>query len=226
MVTSGLQAASLMHDFLFYGAMPMCVLASVLLLICGVIELFVLLRKRIHPHKLLILDMNKLLVCRVYKPELDSKYFPYVEEATTLGRHYTWKRPHLASFLEYAFEHFDVAVWSSAWKQNVDRLCEFVFTKEQRERLVFEWDQSQCEEVIPHPDPTETKPLYEKPLSRVWKEYPQYNSTNTLIFDDSPLKMRHNPPECVYAPSSWTVMFPHDDALSCDGEIFEKLKLF
>jgi len=179
---------------------------------------------------LLILDMNKLLVCRAFEPTLKEEfpsYLPYIKHATLLGQHYTWRRPYLAPFIEYALEHYDVAVWSSAQRKNVKKLCEFVFTPEQRSNLVFEWNQTQCNTVDPHPDPTETKPLFEKPLHRVWKEFPQYDKTNTLIFDDSPLKMRTNPPKCVYQPTSWIVSDTHDDELSPGGgTIFKKLQYF
>lgn len=111
------------------------------------------------------------------------------------------------------------------WQQNVDKLCDFVFTREQRSQLLFEWDQNTCVKVEPHPDPTENKPLFEKHLSRVWKEFPQYDKNNTIIFDDSLLKMRHNPSECVFIPDSWIVTQENDDELSPNGGlIFQRLR--
>jgi hypothetical protein len=176
---------------------------------------------------LLILDINKLLVCRAFKPKMQDEFpshMGYIKDATLLGQHYTWKRPYLDAFLEYAFQHYDIAIWSSAWRENVDKLCDFIFTPEQRSRLVFEWDQTKCDAVEPHPDPSERKPLFEKPLKRVWKEFPEYNRHNTLIFDDSQLKMRNNPPECVYQPNSWIVTQTEDYELSPEGgKIFKQL---
>ena len=100
-----------------------------------------------------------------------------------------------------------------------------MFTPEQRSKLIFEWDQTKCVRVEPHPDPTETKPLFEKPLSRVWDEFSRYNEKNTIIFDDSPLKMRNNPPECAFQPDSWVVTQRKDDELSPGGGIiFKKIK--
>ena len=150
------------------------------------------------PKPLLILDMNKLLVARAYKRTLDdgsehANLKPYLESATLLGEHYTWKRPHLDRFLDWAFENFEVAVWSSAWAKNVDLLCDHVFGEQRRKKLLFEWDQTHCTQVMPHPDGvTHGRPLYRKDLTEVWKAFPQYNSSSTLIVDDCKHKTAAN----------------------------------
>lgn len=224
MTTDGLLAAQFFHNAMYYSLYISCCVAF---LFC--ISLFFKEKKK-PQRKLLILDMNNLLVCRAFKFKMKEEfpsYIPYIESATLLGKHYTWKRPHLNEFLKYAFEHFDVAVWSSAMKENVSLLCEFIFTPEQRAKLLFEWDQTQCVRIEPHPNPTETKPLFEKRLTRVWNEFSEYTAKNTLIFDDSDLKMRNNPPGCTFLPSSWIVTQIHDHELSPNnGSIFTRLKMF
>jgi TFIIF-interacting CTD phosphatase-like protein len=159
-------------------------------------------RKRAPKKPLLILDMNNVLVCRAFSPKLETEYLdllPYIGVATLLGEHYTWKRPHLDRFLKRAFEHFTVAVWSSAMAKNVDLLCDFVFG-ERRQELLFEWDQSYCE-VVPNDTP---KPLYLKQLRKVWENFPEYNADNTFIIDDSVAKMQENPPHCVVLSNVWS----------------------
>ena len=145
--------------------------------------------------KLLILDLNNLLVARVYAPSVAEEHpyaLDYVSRADVLHKHFTWKREHLREFLDYCFAHFTVAVWSSAWRMNVDLLCEYIF-QQRRGELLFEWSQEHCTVVSPHPDPQITKkPLFEKNLSTVWDVYPEYNAENTVILDDSDLKMRNN----------------------------------
>lgn len=152
--------------------------------------------------KLLILDMNKLLVTRIYAPKIAEEHpyaIPYVDIADKLGEHYTWKRPELEAFIEYCLDNFDVAVWSSAWRKNVDLLVDYVF-KDRRSELVFEWDQEHCNAV----DVGEDKPLFEKNLLRVWDTFTRYSPSNTIILDDSDQKMRNNPDQCVGICEAWT----------------------
>ena len=83
--------------------------------------------------KLLVLDINNILVTRAYSlKEDDLEIWPmahdYIDQADMLGNHYTWKRPDLDEFLNYCLDNFTVSVWSSAWPANVDRLCEYIFT--------------------------------------------------------------------------------------------------
>ena len=158
--------------------------------------------------KLVILDMNKLLVYRAFKPTLQRE-FPQIvpdmlKEATLLGKHYTWLRPGTREFVQELLKHYDVAIWSSAMPENVSLLADFVFGKD-RSRLVFEWSQNECEHVIPHPDPKETKPLFKKPLFIVQKGFPgRWNLEDMLIIDDSLAKMNGNPPYSVLITREWS----------------------
>lgn len=158
---------------------------------------------------LLILDINKLLVFRAYAPKLKEEFpecVSLVKDATMLGNNWTWLRPDMEEFLDFIFTRFTVAVWSSAWSKNVDLLCDFIFGI-RRSELLFEWDQTKCTKISPHPDPKEvTKPLFAKDLQRVWKEYPDYHAGNTLILDDCPYKMHLNDNLCVMLTKPW---LPH-----------------
>lgn len=161
-------------------------------------------RKQAKP--LLILDMNKLLVYRAFAPKLQEEFPQCVsltDHATLLGQHWTWSRPGLDTFIDSLFKTYTVAVWSSAWAANVDLLCSHVFGT-RRANLLFEWDQSWCTKIVPHPDPSETKPLFAKDLQKVWAAYPQYNDRNTLIVDDCKHKMQLNPAQCVILAPPWT----------------------
>ena len=151
--------------------------------------------------KLLILDMNNLLVARIFAPKIQEEHpyaLDYVAEADVLGKHFTWKRPGLDEFLDYCLEHFTVGVWSSAWKMNVDKLCGYTFGR-RRDRLLFEFNQEHCQAV----HDSQVKPTYEKNLTTVWEQYLQYNASNTIILDDSDAKMRNNPDKCVGICQSW-----------------------
>jgi len=129
---------------------------------------------------LLILDMNNVLVYRAFAPtqaKEKPESVPFNDQATLLGgKFYTWKRPHLDSFIEYCFNNFTVAVWSSALGHNVNDLVDFVFG-DRKSELLFVWDQKHCDAVV-LPDPVQPilyqKPLFKKPLAKVWAAYPEY----------------------------------------------------
>jgi len=156
---------------------------------------------------LLILDLNKVLAFRnfIYDDKMildeDDR-----ETATVLGNHYGWRRPHLEYFLEYVFDHFEVAVWSSANSKNVDLMCDLIFA-ERKDELLFVWDQTYCEKIKPHPNPNESKPfLFRKDLVRVWNTFREYDETNTIVLDDCPYKMTDNPALNVIFPKPWSYL--------------------
>lgn len=154
---------------------------------------------------LVILDMNKLLVYRAFKPKLHEEYAHVehlIDQATLLGEHYTFLRPGARDFVNYLLDHYRVAVWSSAWAKNVNLLCDHVFGP-RRSELLFEWDQTMCTTIVPHPDPDETKPLFRKDLAKVWQEYTEYGADNTVIIDDCSYKMAQNPEHCVILTKPW-----------------------
>jgi carboxy-terminal domain RNA polymerase II polypeptide A small phosphatase len=88
---------------------------------------------------LLILDLNGTLVLSEHRP------YPGVRPHSMARRKYIYFRPNLRRFLQYAFRHFRVAVWSSNSDDNVAATVEQIFTPEQRDQLVFAWGRSHCE---------------------------------------------------------------------------------
>lgn len=149
---------------------------------------------------LLILDLNGILVYRNYAPNSSSSDDKIPDGAIRRGNFIIWKRPGLEKFLEYVFHNFNVAVWSSVSKRNLDPLIEVVFGP-LKQRLLFSWDQSRCEKTN-HPL-TNKKPLFLKNLSEVWKEYSMFDEKNTLIIDDTSLKMQNNPSDCCIILHEW-----------------------
>ena len=175
--------------------------------------------------RLIILDMNKLLVFRAFQPKLKEE-FPKITnamlmDAELLGKHYTWLRPGTRQFIDQCMADYQVAVWSSAQPQNVKLLCDHVFGPDKRSQLVFEWSQEQCDVVDPHPDPTERKPLFTKPLSKVVAAFPQFSMDEILIIDDSLLKMSDNPKTSYLLTKEWSPCEREEESLQ---EIFEEIK--
>ncbi|MBX9636017.1 MAG: HAD family hydrolase [Nitrosomonas sp.] len=171
------------------------------------------------PKKLLILDMNNVLVYRAFKyaqEQEDPETVQYNGSATLLGgKFWTWKRPHLDSFLTYCFDNFTVAVWSSARGENVKDLLDFVFTENQKQQLLFFWDQSHCTTIAAADGGK--KPLFLKELKHVWDAFPQYNQDDTILVDDSEEKMRENPAKTRGIIKAWT--FGNDKRPEDDREL-------
>lgn len=93
-------------------------------------------------------------------------------------------RPGLEELLEMLFSSghdFRVATWSFSGgvKANA-HLVELAFGK-WTEQLCFQWTREQCA------SPRKPK----KDLNAIWKEFPSWNPSRTIIFDDSPSKMTH-----------------------------------
>ena len=56
--------------------------------------------------------------------------------------------------------------------------------------------------AVKHPYTTK-KPLFLKNLYRVWLMHNEFNESNTLIIDDTSLKMRYNPIKCYLLVETW-----------------------
>ena len=142
------------------------------------------------PRNLVILDLNGVLIDRKYvgKASDDSEH-----EGTRIGHFLVYKRPGLDNFLRRLFKLFDVAVWSSAKKWNVNQLVDFIFCEPEYHfsDLKFVWCQEQCtRETHPDEELAKVKPLFVKSLDAVWEKFPEYNPGNTFFVDDTPEKIR------------------------------------
>ena len=114
--------------------------------------------------RLLILDINGVLVCRE----------PFVQARKQRG--YT-KRPHCDAFLDWAFEHFQVGVWSCGRPENMElelfegRKLALVFSQEHSANL---WPR--------HSVVSPGKPLFLKDLAKVWDNSGGlFSKENTLL---------------------------------------------
>lgn len=177
--------------------------------------------KRYPKHYLLILDLNGVLVAREF---LGSKkpIGPQFEKGERLGAFWGWRRPGIDAFLDFVFEHFHVAIWSSVTRKNIDPLAKFALGEERYSKLMFIFDQTHCE-AVSNPD-DEKKPLFLKNLTEVWKAFPQQGPSDTIILDDSVKKLRNNDPNNYFIVSAWDPSVVDDDQFDHDGELFQYLE--
>jgi len=178
--------------------------------------------------KLLVLDLNGLLVWRARKGNVDLKSLPRKPDAT-IGQFHVFARPHLRDFLVWCSERFHVAVWSTAISRNLQPVVDWAWDGLQPPVVVF--DQSHCTETdVAHPDDaTETRFLLLKELSRLWQDarivsaLGRIGPSETLLVDDSPYKAAANPAHTAVHPKEWfgpaDEMVSSHAALSATGEL-------
>lgn len=166
-----------------------------------VLELLGEIKLTTSTRKLLILDLNGVLMDREFDKEGKIEIDPD-QDMHRVGSFVVWRRPGLDAVLPDLFRQYDVAVWSSVKKWNADQLIPLLFG-EYAKQLKFVFNQKQCTAVT-HPDPDAKKPLFLKVLMKVWAEYPEYNDSNTCLIDDTAEKHRENPPTTQFAPRTWT----------------------
>lgn len=124
-------------------------------------------------YKLLILDLNKVLLCRHKR-----------------RRHRYFIRPYASEFVEAMSRMFsDIAVWTSGRPENVGSAVQEIFGNI---NLLFFWTQKQCTFVKLDNTRDEANEghsatggsswngEYKKDLSKVWRTFPQYNRHNMV----------------------------------------------
>ncbi|KAL9249178.1 hypothetical protein AKJ16_DCAP01043 [Drosera capensis] len=170
--------------------------------------------------KLLILDINGLLVDIV--PTLSEEFTP----DTTISGKAVFKRPHCDDFLQFCFEKFEVGIWSSRTRKNVELVIDFLLGPN-KEKLLFCWDQSHCTETGYNTIHNQDKPLLLKEIRKLWTKQGQdlpwergdYNESNTLLLDDSPYKGLRNPPYTAIYPYPYEYRDIKDRSLGPTGDL-------
>ncbi|KDP27261.1 hypothetical protein JCGZ_19960 [Jatropha curcas] len=152
--------------------------------------------------KLLILDLNGVLI--------DMKF----------------RRPFCLGFLKFCFERFEVGIWSSRTKKNIDKVIDYLMG-DLKHKLLFCWDASHCTVTRFKTLENKHKPLVFKDLRRIWEKHdPElpwekgfYNESNTLLVDDSPYKALLNPVNTAIFPYSYQGQDLKDNALGDGGDL-------
>ena len=174
---------------------------------------------RKHKH-LLVVDLNGLLVDRRMTPFVEPDGTKRAPDAK-FGKFFIYNRPHMSAFVEWAFEHFTVGVWSSAQQHNAKTLVAHIWG-ESRDKLAFVWGQDKCTHVgAMDPAKPKSKPILLKDLKKLWASpsFKRFGPRNTLLLDDSPYKAAMNPEHCAIHPKEYKL---EDKRL--EGEVNDKKK--
>jgi len=101
-------------------------------------------------------------------------------------------RPGLQKFLKYAFDHFEVALWTAAGESWLQYAMDSVLGD-------FLSSIDQCFIFMIYQ--TRKNKHHIKPLNYVWDRFPTYNVNNTLIVDNNPKTYSHNPSSAIFIPT-------------------------
>lgn len=170
--------------------------------------------------KLLVLDLNGLLADII----IDFRNAHKAQKKIS-GKS-IFKRPFCDEFLKFCFEMFDVGVWSSRKRYNVDGVVDFLMG-DCKNKLLFCWDQSKCTKTGFSTLENRYKPLVLKELKKLWnKEEPDlpwemgdYSPSNTLLVDDSPYKALCNPKHTAIFPQPFRFDDENDNSLGQGGDL-------
>ncbi|EPS62427.1 hypothetical protein M569_12362 [Genlisea aurea] len=162
--------------------------------------------------KLLVLDLNGLLIDI-------SSYVPYdYDPDEIINRKAVFKRPHCDDFLKFCFEKFNVGIWSSRTKRNVEPILDYLLGND-KQKLAFIWDHSHCVDSGFSSLERRNKPLLVKKLKRLWESGGEFNETNTLLLDDTPHKALTNPEYNAIFPVSYRFTDVADNSLGAEGDL-------
>ncbi|XLR21041.1 hypothetical protein S83_048953 [Arachis hypogaea] len=164
--------------------------------------------------KLLVLDINGLLADIVSPPPEGLK------PDTIIARRAIFKRPFYLEFLNFCFDKFEVAVWSSRTKENTDMVIDYLMGS-MKHKLLFCWDASHCTKTTFKTVENKHKPVVFKDMRKIWEKHDPslpwekgyYNESNTLLLDDSPYKALLNPPQNSVFPHTFSFQDRSDNSL-------------
>lgn len=171
--------------------------------------------KSTRTRNLLIFDVNGLFVERMHKSELRKTVVPRSHDFVTSKNLCVYIRPHTEAFLEFAFEHFDIGFWSSMTKENTYDILVKLLTRDQIDAVKIVLTQEDCHMLGEYVENTK-KPIFYKVLDWLWTkaELRPYRD-HVLLIDDSPHKMKYNPPYTAIHPCTFRPMHlePEDTEL-------------
>ncbi|KAF9588642.1 hypothetical protein IFM89_014180 [Coptis chinensis] len=172
--------------------------------------------------KLLILDVNGLLLHIGNKLDLPSDCIvdKFISGKAIL------KGSFCVDFPKFCFQRFNVGVWSSRTKQNLDGVLDIVMG-DMKSQLLLCWDQSHCSTTGFYTVDNNVKLLMLKELVKLWDkddlnlpwEKRKYNESNSLLVDDSLYKALLNPAHTAIFPTSYDFRNKNDNSLRHGGDI-------
>ena len=166
-----------------------------------------------------VLDLNGILcVCKDWKSNRSTKQYnnsstPHSATiGAIVGMKVVYVRSNCLNFLEELGKIVAISVWSSMKISNVKSIVNYLFPKGKLPCLVLAQDSCttlRCQDssgrLTTFMVPKTQKELFLKNLDTLFCGYRGiFNSSNTIIVDDSPLKHIMNRPKNVLLPNPWS----------------------
>ncbi|KAM0865348.1 hypothetical protein ACQ4PT_043337 [Festuca glaucescens] len=174
----------------------------------------------VRKKKLLILDLNGLLA-----DINEDIHNAHMADAKVRGK-LVFRRPYCDDFLNFCIRNFELGIWSSRKRKNVDSVVD-ILMRDLKPYLLFSWDRSKCTITGRKTLENMHKPIVLKELRKLWnKEEPglpwqegEFSPSNTLLVDDSPYKALRNPPYSAIFPHPFSYLNQNDNSLGPGGDL-------
>lgn len=128
--------------------------------------------------KLIVLDLDETLIYSTEKP-LDR------DPDFQGGYYFTYRRPYLTEFLDFCFQHFEVAVWTSSGIDYAEIIVKNILLDSQK--LAFLWASERGTHTY---DPELMESFLGKRAKKIKKA--GFNLEKVIVVDDSPEKWTDN----------------------------------
>ncbi|EJK65878.1 hypothetical protein THAOC_13224 [Thalassiosira oceanica] len=208
---------------------------------------------------LIVLDLNGIL-CHRSRSKLCSDSSIYRPSVGRVANTEVIPRSDIDTFLHFLDSRFTLAVWTSAQRKTAKHLVRLLFPPSIERRLIFIWNRNLCKLMTPEANVSRKRKqrsisnkqednlaravaqfedrsvqdfIAIKSLEKVWKAFPLWDASNTILFDDSPDKtpvgLRGNsvhPPSLKGTMSGKSPLFDVDDDADNQRkqmEFFERL---
>lgn len=129
--------------------------------------------------RLIVLDVEHLL-CYI------APYSRVMAASTGIrvDNNFVFPRPHLHEFLKFCFEKFDVGIWSSLEKNQLERILASIFTRIELNSLKHIWDESHCLNVSD--SRSSNQRFFVKSFDMVEKYTKDYHVGDMILIDTDP----------------------------------------
>lgn len=164
---------------------------------------------------LLILDINGLICCKVKPPYQENLTNNYIAR-----NHYrVYFRDNVKEFIKWCLENYNVGIWSSTNNYNVYPILKHVLDQDIIKKFLFIWCRDRTRLDLEYPNNNIKKFDTIKDLKDIWSCPTincerEYDSSNTLLIDDSYQKTRFNSSDNLLIVNSFDINNPNLDIIS------------
>ncbi|KAD4982684.1 hypothetical protein E3N88_19355 [Mikania micrantha] len=131
-----------------------------------------------------------------------------------------FKRPYCDVFLQFCFGKFNVGIWTSTTKYNMECVLDFLM-RDTQHKLLFCWDLSHCTDTGFSTVENRCKRILLKEIRKLWEkkdsnlpwELGEYDESNTLLVENAPCKALLNPPNTAIFPYPYRYWNREDNSL-------------